>query len=367
MKRLLALLLIAGTAQAAEPPPSVITGTYTLPDGDSIFMAPLRATNEDGTIIRGGKNSRLIYKGPPTALGVIQFVGIYRGQIGGDDGQGFDIIIDAPDVEAAVLITNYSGDGGGRVSSGNVVKNIRVMHGGKPTACAKAFSVDSTAAGGGMGNNDHHRFTGCYAQSFRTDGFFFQGTQVHQIVCESCFAHDAGGRRPIGFHLPNGVYITLRDCGGNTNGCDVKVGAAMTSLRIENWNSENSWQFIVGETAGETFVTVDGVRWMGQPKVDLPMIQFHGPGPYRISNALFAGILGVCPTMKFTDFDPTSLGAIDLSGVMIRQHLGTIPTTPLVVTPAAGWEARQHGLKYQRVNEDGSRTKKPITINAPLP
>lgn len=333
---------------------------WVIPRGDNFFNTPIIMAGQSGVTWRGyggSKVSRLIYIGPPTEA-FIQVVGSSRCFL-----KDFEIVIGSTGVKRAVLVTNLPP--GQHASTANTFSNIRVMHGGRPTSAEYAFSIDSTALGGVDGNNDHHKFIGCYAQHQSVAGFHINGTQVHHLIFEQCFAHDAAGRRPTGWLAMNGVYFALRDCGGNTNGADIKIGAAVTNLQVVNWNSENSRQFLVGETSGETFEKIDGVRWEGQPLANTPAIDVRGPGPRSISNANFAGINGICPQIRVTDGNAAlSVGSFEMNGVMIRQHLGTVPATPLVSVPVQH-EVRMFGVKHQRINENGSRTNASVAVNTP--
>lgn len=332
---------------------------WIIPRGTHFFNSPIVMSGQSGVTWRGyggSQISRLVYIGPSTKT-FLQIAGSSRCLL-----KDFEICIASPGVEYAVLQTNLPG--GGHLSTNNVVDNVRVVHGGKPTAADYCFGIDSTAIGGIDANNDHHKFTRCFAGSYQKAGYKINGTQVHQIVYEQCLSHDHGGRGGIGWDAMRGVYFTLRDCGGNSNDIDIHIGAAMVNILVQNWNSENAKQFIVGETAGETFEKIDTVRWEGKPVAGLPVIDCIGPGPRTLSNALISGINGICPQIRIRDNNLLSLGSLDFSGVMIRQHLGTVPATPLVSIPAHH-SSRFYNVKHQRINENDSRTNTPVAVNTP--
>ncbi len=314
-------------------------------------------------VYRGGvgqetdcKNTRLIYRGPPT-LSVIRFEGCTRASL-----KNLEIVIDAPGVVYGVLITNAVNPGQTGWSTACEIKNVRVMHGGSPHAARRAFGVDSTAAGGADANNDHHHFTDCLAQSYSEVGFYFNGTQCHDIHGIRNAALDYGGRRPIGLHSKSGVFICWERGAFNSNSIDIKLDSPETQAVFTGVNSENSTQFLVARHNGECFTRITDVRWEGKPGTD-PIIVASGPGPWHISNSFFSGLNGTAPRFEFngSTVHPSEL---DLRGVMLRQHGGVQPYGPLVTAPR-GWEIRQHGLTWQRI--DTGTAKKMIYVNKPIP
>lgn len=350
-----------GRVVPAEP----VMAPWTIPQGTHYFNAPLVIEDMDGVTWRGygsSRVSRLVYTGPPTK-GFIQLIGASRCRL-----ENFEIVIASPGVDAAILVANHPNPrpNTGRISTANEFENIRVMHGGKPDSAKYAFSVDSPALGGTEFNNEHHRFIRCLAQHYSVAGFHLNGHQAHQIVFDGCAAHDAGGRRPVGLLARSGAYFRWMNGSMTNNSIDFKTSTAEHMSVIEFHSSELSTQFYVsGRVGAELFVSMDHVRWDGNPRAGVHVIDCFGPGPWSIRNSWFSGVNGVCPTMRFAGY-VASPGSVDMSGVMIRQHAGTVPTTPLVNVPAT-WGTMLHGVKHQRINEDGTRVSKPIEANKPIP
>lgn len=345
-------------AVAAEPP---ATMPWVIPSGTAFFNSPIVLEDVDGVVIRGygsSKVSRLVYTGPPTK-GFIQLIGCGRCRL-----ENFEIVIAVPGVESAVLVTNRATPNpNGRISTGNVLDGVRVMHGGYPTAAKRAFSVDSTAAGGNANNNEHHKFRNCYAQSFTQAGYYLNGNQAHQIVFDGCIAHDAGGRRPIGLLAEDGSYFRWVNGAMAWNSIDFKTDTMEHMNVIDFHSSESSGRFLVsGRVGGESFTSISNVRWDGAPTgANSPVVDCYGPGPWTIRNSWFAGTNGVCPTMRFSGATASSAsGSLSLDGVMVRQHGGTQPVVPIITAPST-WESRFAGVKYQFRNAAGIPTNKPIT------
>jgi hypothetical protein len=351
---LLALTLAQPEVIPVPAPAFVDSGhTVDFPGGVVELHSPLAFADRDNVVVNGN-NTRLMYVGPPT-VAILQLARVFHGRV-----KDLEFVVAVPGVGSAVLLTNLPGPSpSGRVSSGNRIENVRVLHGGYPTACRRAFSVDSFAAGGADANNDMHVFVDCYAQSFTEAGYYATGTQAHRLLYERCHAHDAGGRAVDGWKFGRGTYFAARDCGATATQCDFRLGTNETSVRVENFNSELSKRFLVSGTTNSEFpCVVDQVRWDGLPSPGVPVIDSRGPGPWTVRNATFAGIDGVPPTMRFTGGSPT--GDVDLSGVYLRQHGG--PEPAVKVSVPAGWNVWSHGVWWQRIRADGSRERKPITV-----
>ena len=390
LKRLLAIfaLMAGGFAQAVEPiivepVPIQMVGDFQLPDGDYYIHAPLEWKNQQGVNVRGGKKSRIIYNGAPTKLGAIVFKGVRVGLI-----QDVEMLCAKPDVESAVCITN-SDVVGGFISHAIEIKNVRVRHGGYQTAFKKAFAIDSYAGDPLRvkkgSNNEMHRILNCSSESHTVAGVYIEGHQSHANVIRDSAFGDAIGRRPYGVWAKEGVFFRAENVTMHTNSCDYQCGQPHIQAVIDGHNSEHSWQLIAnctrnpdgsyatGSSGAKYNTTIKNVRWDGEPKEHLPVIDMWGPGPFTISNAHLAGIKGLCPRIAFDNYSDKiagvwtpRYGTSDFNGVTIRQMLGVMPTGILIKTPAP-WANRTHGLEYEYMRPDGSYIYKRLTINQPLP
>jgi hypothetical protein len=330
---------------------------WVIPRGNNLFNAAIVMQDHRGVTWRGYGSStvsRLEYVGGPTQ-GFQQVVGSSRCQL-----KDFELVIAKPDVDAAVLIANSPVVQG--VSTNNVIENVRVRHGGKPTAAKRAFSVDSSAVGGVDGNNDLHHFIRCQAESYRDAAYYINGSQCHDLYFRGCTAHDHGGRKPIGLHAAVGIFFTWHRGSMTANSVDFKLGGGEIQAVIDGHNSEHSEQLLTYSfTNGIPNISIRDVRWEGAPVVGRPVVDIVASGPVKLDNMLISGINGVCPKLTFGG----TRGSVDLSGLTIRQHGGVVPNTP-IITAGPGIQVRQHGLLHQRINENGSRTTTPITVNVAL-
>lgn len=330
---------------------------WVIPRGANSFNAPLTMQDQRGVTWRGygGMNvSSLEYLGGPTK-GFQQVIGSSRCHL-----RDFELVIAKPDVDAAVLISNSPVVRG--VSTNNVIENVRVRHGGKPTAAKRAFSIDSFAAGGVDGNNDLHHFIRLAAESYRDAAYYINGSQCHDLYFRGCTAHDHGGRKPIGLHAAVGVFFTWHRGGMSWNSVDFKLGGAEIQAVIDGLNSEHGEQLLTYNFAnGIPNISIRDGRWEGRPVVGKPVVEVFASGPVKLDNMLISGINGVCPMLVFGG----TRGSVDLSGLTIRQHGGVVPQTP-IITAGPGIQVRQHGLLHQRINENGSRTTTPIAVNQPI-
>lgn len=351
-------------SKVAVAPVNQVVTSIVLPDGDIEVFVPYVIQDQTDIIISGGRNTRIIYKGGPT-IGVFQYIKSFRCTL-----QDITIVVAVPGVDSAVQVTNapIGTPATGRVSSRNTFSNIWVTHGGYPTAAKRAFSIDSYAAGGVDGNNEDHQFYNCIAQSYREAGFYIRGGQCHNLYFFNCGAHDAGGRKPVGLHAAEGIFFTWHKGSMNSNKIDFLLEAAEIQAVVDGCNSENSRQFLVYNRNGLPFFNGSNIRWDGQPQAGFPVLDCNSPGPWAIKNSYFAGINGVCPLFRFNtplENGKRAFGSLDLSGTMLRQHGGNQPLGALVITPST-WDIRQHGLRYQRINLDGSRVNKTFQVNVPL-
>lgn len=397
--------LIGTAAQGApivEPVPNLITGVYQLPDGDVYLDRPIKAINQENVRIFGGKKTRVFYIGPPTELGVFQFHGIHRGQIGGHDGRGFDLICVSGGVKRGILLTN-SDIVGGSVSTDIHVIDVHIRHGGQDNpeqAFDYGFSVDSYAGDpkklkGGT-NNEYHKFFNCTVENCRLACFHINGHQAHKLLYQDCAGVDAGysvngvrfKRHPYGIHAEEGSYFIAIRCSFNSCRCDYQLGWPNMIVTIQSPNSEHSKQFVsnvyrdpetgfiykVGGTEGKTFLSISDGRWDGEPRGSaFPVIDLWGAGPLKISNTYLAGINGVCPEIEMDNYSDIvggqwvpKFGTTNFDGLMIRQHSGVRPTKPIVRTPWT-WKNKVHGLEYEYLKTDGSFDYKRITPNELLP
>ena len=329
---------------------------YTFQPGTNYFTNPIIIRGQTGMTVQGKRHnagvSRMVYRGPPT-LAPIQFIGCTRCTL-----QNLEIV-DEAGCDATVLFTNTANPSAEGYSTGNRCVNVRVMNSGNGKASRRAFSIDPTALGGPDANNDHHAYIDCGAYSYTEAGFYIIGSQSHDTHYVRCQAHDHGGRKPIGLHAAGAVFFAWERGGMNSNSTDFKLGTPETQAIINGQNSENGQRFLTAELSGVAFVRATDVRWDGKPALNSPVVSVKGPGPWSISNSYFAGINGVCPLLRFTGPSP---GSLDLSGVMIRQHGGTVPTTPIVTCPAT-WERRELGLIHQMITADDKRVTKAIDVN----
>lgn len=345
-------------AVGAESGPP-ITLDFTFPAGTTYRTTPLVITGQTGATIKGQRSvagvSRMVYRGPATKA-AIQFIGCTRCQL-------LDLeVIDESGCDATVLLTNAVNPSMEGYSTGCTVRNVRVLLSGNGKASKRAFSVDSLAVGFD-GNNDHHRFEDCYAQSYTESGFDINGGQCHDLYFLRCAAHDAGGRGGIGINARMGVCFKVERMAFNSNAIDVKLKGPEIQAVFDGVNSENSKQFLKADFAGECFTRITDVRWDGKPVAGRPVVEASGQGPWSITNSFFSGTNGVCPTMRFNGPSP---GSLDVAGVMLRQHGGTTPAAALVTCPR-GWSVREHAMLWQKIEESGGRSRKAFFINKPLP
>lgn len=336
------------------PPPRMLD--YRFPAGVTYWTNPLVIEGQTGMTITGtrsnGVPSRMVYRGPPTK-GVVQFIGCTRCKL-------IDLeIVDESGCDATVLLTNDPNPNLNGFSTSNEIRNVRVLASGNGKASRRAFSVDSTAAGGADANNDHHQLIDCYAQSYVEAGFYVSGSQAHDLYFLRCQAHDVGGRKPVGLHAAGTVFFEWHRGAMNSNGIDFKFGTPEVQGIISGHNSENGQRFLVAELSGQAFVRVTDVRWDGKPISGSPVVSAKGPGPWSISNSYFAGINGVCPLLRFSGPSP---GSLDVSGVMIRQHGGTAPVVA-VMSCTVGWDVQQSGVIHQIITASDQRITKKIAVN----
>jgi len=339
----------------SQPVRETIVAPAPVFDGTrQVITSPIVIRGAVGQVI-DGRNTRLIYRGPPT-IGVIRFIGCNRCRV-----IDLEIVVESPGVDSYVVITNAVDPPNQGYSTACEIKNVRGMLGTTTHSVKRAFAVDAFAAGGKDANNDHHHFTDCYAQSYTECGYFIKGSQCHDIYYLRCSAHDAAGRKPVGLHAAGAVHFEWHRGGMNSNSIDFKLGSPETQAVIVGHNSENGGQFLRTEFAGECQFRACDVRWEGNPSVSpyLPVIQAQGPGPWKLENCLFSGLNGVCPRLSFNG---SPLGSLDLSGILIRQYRGNIPTTAIITAPAS-MAVRQHGIKWQRANEDDSRSYRNVIVN----
>lgn len=339
--------------------------TVVLPDGDVRFTAPMVVADVDRVRILGGRNTTLRYRGPAT-VGAMQYARAFHPL-----AENFRLVIDAADVDNAVLLTNLPGSNAetGRVTSRAIFVDVTVHHGNTEHAAKHAFGIHAEALGGNEYNNENHEFHRCHAGSFREAGFYVKGSQAHKLTFDKCGAHDElSKRRGIGYHFAHGVFARLIDCDANSNSVDVVFGSAETSLRIDGFNSENGTQFLRSDTrtGGEIATGIEGVQWRGYPKPGLPVVQWFGPGPVRITESMFSGVDGVCPRIAFTNYLDTDLktayGTADLTGIVLSQHGGERPDFSTLVTAPRSWAVRGHGMSWLHVREDESRDRRAINV-----
>lgn len=325
------------------------------PAGTTVIDEPIQFIGQIGLKVRGLRQTKLVYRGPSTR-GVIQFVGCRESSL-----QGVDIVIDRPnvDVDAAVCVTNAPSPSANGYSTNNLIEDVKVLTEG-PHAPKWAFNVDSFAAGGTDGNNDHHKFFNCTAKCYSEAGFRVNGGQCHDLYYFACTAADYGGRKPIGFHVPKGIFFTWHKGSMNSNSLDFKLESAEHQCVIDGHNTENSERFLVYQhQSGMLNLSVRDVRWEGKPMAQ-HVVDVAGAGPSRVENAFFSGLNGNCPTMYFRGLR----GSVDLAGVTIRQYGGATPGTPLISVPNLTF--RNHGLFLHRILPN-SRTFEPIVVNIPQP
>lgn len=333
------------------------TADYTFPSGTSVFTNPIIVTGQTGMTLKGQRGSplgvsRMVYRGPPCPA-PIQFVGCTRCTI-----RDLEIVVETPGVDAAVLIANTVNPPVDGFSTANLIENVRVLHEGR-LGPRRDFSVDSFAVGGKEGNNEGHTFRRCYAQSYSECGFYLNGAQCKQLIFDQCQAMDYGGRRGIGVHAANGAYFRWSNGSFTVNSVDIKLGPATQMVVVENTSSELSNQFLVMQrSGGEANVSMANLRVDGYPLAGKPMVDGFGPNSVSIRDSWFTGLNGTCPALAFGGQN----GRLDLANVLLTQHGGAIPATP-IVTATESWEHRGHGLRWQRIDATGARTTKALQVN----
>lgn len=337
--------------------------TLVLPDGDTTITAPLVLSELTRATIRGGAGTRLLYAGPPCA-GVIQLARCMDCRV-----EGIDIVVTVPGVDAGVLVTNLPGTSPhGWVSTHHYLDHVCVRQGGYTTSPKYGFSVNSYALAGADGNNDLHHFIGCTAESYTVAGFHVRGSQCHQLNFEDCRAFNANGWGGVGLWAEDGVYFRWVGGGGTGNDVDFKLGSAAVSASVEDFDSEQGKQFLVTDHTGAGYsIDLRKIRWDGKPEVGKPVIDCWGPVGLGVSGSYWSGINGNPPTFRFDMWSGpgTMPGSINLFDVMLRQHGGTIPTTPIATVPVR-WEVGSRGFRYEWVKPDGVRVDKPGQWNRPI-
>jgi hypothetical protein len=321
---------------------------------EEILTAPVLVFDKTGDV-QDHKNKRYIYKGPPT-LGVFQYARCFKSEM-----RHAEIVVDAPGVEAGVLVTNLPGESPeGRVSSGNVFEDVRVMHAGSEYAPKKAFSIDNYILGGGDNNNENHNFIRCFAHSYTEAGYHVSGHQSMNHVFDRCHAWDGGGRKPVGWWFEKCTYFTARNCGGTLNRIDFLFGWPSIRAGIYNFDSEHAKQFLVTDRILSGFtLSVDGLRWDGEPEVGVPVIDAFGYGPFDIRNANFGALNDRTIILRFAGGAEAD---VTLWGMQIQQY-GESPLTEAPIQMPAGWVPSTYGLRYEWIAPDGSRVRRPITVN----
>lgn len=337
-----------------------VVSSITLPDGEQVITAPFVVSDADAVVISGGKNTRVVYRGPPTK-GMFQFARAAWCEL-----RDIEIVVESPGVDAAVLVANLPGTSGvGRVSTGNVFTNVRVMHAGSKHAAKKAFSIDSYALGGGRDNNENHTFDRCFAHSYTESGFHVRGHQSMNHLFTRCHAWDGGGRNPVGWWFEECTYFTAKQCGGTRNRADFVFGWPSIKCDIDGFDSEHAKQFIVTDRTGAAMLlSARNVRWDGEPKPNVPVMDCYGPGPYDLSGLLLSGLNGETPVLRFRG---TLEGDVSVRSLLIQQH-GDGPATAAPVQIPATWAAAPFGLRYEWVRINGSRPRSRIVVNGtPVP
>lgn len=342
-------------AEAVAPAPLMMD--YTFPAGMTIWHSPLVIEGQTGMTIRGQRGnrgpSRMVYRGGPTKA-PIQFIGCSRCKL-----LDLEIVIESPGVDAAVLITNAVNPPVDGYSTANLISNVRCPHTGSPHAPKYSFNVDSFAAGGADGNNEQHRFERCVTFVYSEAAFRIRGSQCHQLVFDGCAAANYGPGKPIGLHAAEGGYFRWTNGSFTNNSIDILTGQFEQQIIVENTSSELSTQFLVtSRIGGSPIVSIRNARVDCAPVAGKPVVDGFGPATISIADSCFAGLKGICPTIRMTGAG----GNLDLSGVMLRQHVGTTPLGPLIACPTS-WDIRQHGLKHQYIDATGKRTDKKIVVN----
>lgn len=361
----------------------VVNQPTRLPDGDVILTQPIRVTNREQIHLVGGKRTRIRWRGDP-AIGVIQYVGVRRGSIGGDGPNGFEIICERSGTNAGVLIAN-SPIQGGFVSTGIQVRGVHIRHAGSQVAFEKGFSVDShiadpTGSGHSFNNNENHRFTYCSVESVLKAAWHVRGHQCYDISLRDCEGLDAG-RNGVknwiyGLWVESGASVILKNTQFNRCEVDVFMGWPCLRCTFEGHNSEHgrclvsnvirnplTGVLMAGATSSDYYVHGRDIRWQGEPRATMPAIDLFGRGPFTFTSSFLSGVNGVCPRIAATNYTPFK-GRLDLNGVTIAQHGGTLPTEPIVSTPPT-WTPRLWGTEH-RHNVSGGVQWRPIVANQSL-
>lgn len=360
--------------------------TLQLPDGDVDLLQPIIVINKEKIRIKGGKGTRLFYRGGP-AIGAIQFHGVRKGSIGGPAGAGFEIIAAVDGCEAGIVLTN-STIVGGYIMSAIITEDVHVRHGGHPTCFKKGMSVDSyvgdpTKIKGGS-NNENHWFKNCTIESCSIAGFHIKGHQAHDIVFERCAGYDAVGRRPYGVWCEEGSFFKWINGSAFQTRCDFQCDWPATFVNIDGHNSEHSNQLLSNiyrddagtvtraATSSRFFCNIQNIRWDGEPIKGnkKPVVDFWGRGSLVMTSCYICGINGITPrieTNNYSAFVGGALvplpGSINLNSVAIRQHGGRVEmSNPIIKTPYT-WNNAAHGIEHEYVNADGSMVYRTLKVN----
>jgi hypothetical protein len=263
-------------------------GVIELPDGETILTAPLKLSEVDKVTIKG-KGSRLLYRGHPTPA-VLTLA-----RCGHCVVEGVEIVVDAPGVDSAVLVTNLPGTSPvGRISTANRFVDVSVSHRGQPHSPKKAFSVDCRTLGGADANNEFHSFTRCSASTYLDAGFYCWGSQAHQLQFDGCSASDVLSRGKYALWCEHGIFFRWVNGNAARNKVDFQLGTMHFRAVIDGHNSEISDRLLwLGTSGNSAPLTIKNVRWDGYPaRSSEPTIWAWTRGHVRIEDCVFTSAGG---------------------------------------------------------------------------
>jgi hypothetical protein len=350
-----ALALLHRSTSAGQPNTPKIAfaadgETVTLPDGPFELNEPIVITERRNVILRGGKNSNLVYKGPGTP-GIVQLIGCSHCVV-----ENFEISNLVDSVGSLVLVTNHPD--ARPISTSNTVRRIFSTWRDDTREPRFGFSTDSYALGGKDGNNDQHLFDDCVAGNFLYAGFHVKGSQCHQLSFHRC--RTSAKRGKYGLWAEDGVFFRWIDGSMHANECDFALGTALTRAVIDGHNSEQSKQLLkTGSTGSQLPLVIRNTRWDGHPTAETPMIDYNpGAGPVEIVNNTFTSLSGVTPWVRLVSYKGVPATAM-LKGNLFMSFKENL--LPPIVVGKTGWLIEEFG-NQRIVVGDKKQTVTPVRV-----
>lgn len=318
------------------------------PVGDTVSLGPgILSVNDTVRIenVRGlrivGDGTRIIYSGDP-AKPVFRFAQAFQCSL-----ENLEIVGTAP-TRSAVQITNLPGPHDW-ITSACRFTDVNVPHAGLPPF-TDAFEIDSYAAGGSDQNNEQHVFERVCLNNFTRSGFRIRGGQIHQLVFRDCQCFDHGARGQFGVFGEYGCYFDwLGGCINASQSADFYLKDFVTRVSVRNFNGENSRRFLItdGPTGAPLPVSIDGVRWDGQPNGQ-PVISYLSPGPLTVANANFTAIDGTpCRLLSSPPTGTTEYGSLSVRNCVLGQSGGSYAPLERPVRFGPAQELDGFGLTYR--------------------